>query len=140
MYPAKCWHSGLNLALLRLIGQRVLHFRVGTSHDHDPPPADSETAARKLIEIANAAEAMQDGEHPHRADQRAVSLGRLQPRRVPAGLDRAISRAWLWRHESGTYVKFTEAGPRCSLDQSPYGLEHGNLPFLLPDFFVETLA
>ncbi len=58
MYPAKCWHSGLNLALLRLIGQRVLHFRVGTFYD--PTLADPETAARKLIEIANAIEAVQD--------------------------------------------------------------------------------
>jgi hypothetical protein len=27
-----------------------------------------------------------------------------------AGLDRAIANGWLWMHESGTYVKFTEAG------------------------------
>jgi hypothetical protein len=27
-----------------------------------------------------------------------------------AGLDLAISRGWLWLHESGTYVKFTQAG------------------------------
>jgi hypothetical protein len=24
--------------------------------------------------------------------------------------DRAIAQGWLWRHESGTYVKFSEAG------------------------------
>ena len=27
-----------------------------------------------------------------------------------AGLDLAIARGWLWLHESGTYVRFTEAG------------------------------
>jgi hypothetical protein len=27
-----------------------------------------------------------------------------------AGPALAISRGWPWRHESGTYVKFTEAG------------------------------
>jgi hypothetical protein len=27
-----------------------------------------------------------------------------------AGLDRAIANGWLWLHESGTYVKFTDSG------------------------------
>jgi hypothetical protein len=27
-----------------------------------------------------------------------------------AGIDRAIALGWLWRHESGTYVKFTDSG------------------------------
>jgi hypothetical protein len=27
-----------------------------------------------------------------------------------AGIERAIALGWLWRHESGTYVKFTPAG------------------------------
>jgi len=27
-----------------------------------------------------------------------------------AGIARAIAQGWLWRHESGTYLKFTEAG------------------------------
>jgi hypothetical protein len=27
-----------------------------------------------------------------------------------AGIDRAIAKGWLTRHESGTYVKFTETG------------------------------
>jgi hypothetical protein len=27
-----------------------------------------------------------------------------------AGIDRALDRGWLTRHESGTYVRFTEAG------------------------------
>jgi len=27
-----------------------------------------------------------------------------------AGAQYAIAKGWLWRHESGTYVKFTQAG------------------------------
>jgi len=30
--------------------------------------------------------------------------------RVPAGLDYAIAKGWLWLHESGSYVKLTPAG------------------------------
>jgi hypothetical protein len=30
--------------------------------------------------------------------------------RYRAGLEFAIGRGWLWRHESGTYVKFSPAG------------------------------
>ena len=32
------------------------------------------------------------------------------PAEYGAGLDLAIERGWLWKHESGTYVKFTQAG------------------------------
>jgi hypothetical protein len=32
------------------------------------------------------------------------------PAEYKAGLDRAIAKGWLWLHESGTYVKLTEAG------------------------------
>ena len=31
-------------------------------------------------------------------------------REYRAGIERAIAKGWLWRHESGTYVKFTDAG------------------------------
>jgi hypothetical protein len=27
-----------------------------------------------------------------------------------AALDYAIAKGWLWKHESGAYVKFTQAG------------------------------
>jgi hypothetical protein len=27
-----------------------------------------------------------------------------------AGIERAIALGWLWRHESGSYVKFTDGG------------------------------
>jgi hypothetical protein len=32
------------------------------------------------------------------------------PAEYKAGLELAIARGWLWKHESGTYVKFTQAG------------------------------
>jgi hypothetical protein len=77
----------------------------------DRPYADPERAARKLVEIANAVEAVQDGRifielingpflYEHKAS----------PAEYKAGLDRAIERGWLWLHESGTYVKFTATG------------------------------
>jgi hypothetical protein len=78
----------------------------------DRPFADADIAARKLIEIANDIEAVQDGR---------IFIEKIN---VPffaaggsgddfrAGIERAIARGWLSRHESGTYVKFTEAGAR----------------------------
>jgi hypothetical protein len=32
------------------------------------------------------------------------------PAEYKAALDHALAKGWLWLHESGTYVKFTEAG------------------------------
>ena len=52
------------------------------------PFSDPDVAARKLVEIANGVEALQDG--------------RIY-------VERAIMLGWLWRHGSGTYVKFTDS-------------------------------
>jgi hypothetical protein len=75
------------------------------------PYANPDAAARKLVEIANSVEAVQDGRifielinWPFLHDLKAT------PAEYRAGLDRAIERGWLWMHESGTYVKFTQAG------------------------------
>jgi hypothetical protein len=75
------------------------------------PFADPETAARKLIEIANSVEAAQDGRifielinGPFLFDLKGT------PAEYSAGLGLAIERGWLVMHESGTYVKFTQAG------------------------------
>ena len=73
--------------------------------------ADPEAAAQKLMEIANSVEPVQDGRifielingpflYEHRGG----------PAEQGAGLKLAIERGWLWKHESGTYVKFTQAG------------------------------
>jgi hypothetical protein len=76
----------------------------------DRPFADPEQAARKLIEIANATQSVQDG----RIHIELVNLPFLRAggsvEEYRAGLERAASNGWLIRHESGVYVKFTQAG------------------------------
>ena len=74
------------------------------------PFADPEAAARKLMEIANAVEPVQDG----RIFIELISGPFLfehkgGPAEHGAGLKLAIERGWLWLHESGTYVKLTLA-------------------------------
>ena len=76
----------------------------------DRPYSDPEAAARKLVEIANSVEAVQDGRifielinAPFLFDLKGT------PDEYGAGLRLAIERGWLWKHESGTYVKLMEA-------------------------------
>ena len=72
--------------------------------------ADPDAAARKLVEIANAAEAVQD----ERIAVELINLPFLEAggtaAEYRAGIERAISKGWLWQHMSGSYVKFTPAG------------------------------
>jgi hypothetical protein len=77
----------------------------------DRPYADPEKAARKLVEIANSVEAVMDGRiHIEKINGPFLfEFGGL-PGEYSAGLKLAIERGWLWKHESGTYVKFTQAG------------------------------
>ena len=75
------------------------------------PFADPEAAARKIIEIANDVEAAQDGRiHIEKINGPFLYQLKGTPAEYKAGLDRAISNGWLWLHESGTYVKFTDSG------------------------------
>ena len=77
----------------------------------DRPCANPETAARKLIEIANSVEAAQDGRiFIELINWPFLSEHKGSPAEYKAGLEVAISRGWLALHESGTYVKFTQAG------------------------------
>lgn len=70
-----------------------------------------EAAARKLIEIANSVEAVQDGRiHIEKINWPFLHELKGSPAEYGAGLKLAIERGWLWLHESGTYVKFTQAG------------------------------
>jgi hypothetical protein len=78
----------------------------------DRPYADPEKAARKLIEIANAAEAVQDGRIFIELVNAAFLAAGGSPAEYRAGLERTIAQGWLWLHESGTYVKFTPAGAK----------------------------
>jgi hypothetical protein len=73
--------------------------------------ADAETAARKLIEIANSVEAVQNGRiFIELINGPFLFQPKSSPAEYSAGLNLAIERGWLEMHESGTYVKFTQAG------------------------------
>ena len=77
----------------------------------DRPFADPEKAAHKLLEIANQTEAVQDGRiHIEKINGPFLFRENGPPAEYGAGLAYAIEKGWLWRHESGTYVKFTQAG------------------------------
>ena len=73
--------------------------------------SDPEREARKLLEIANSVEVVQD---------RRIYIELINgpflfresgtPAEYQAGLDLAIERGWLVLHESGTFVRFTQGG------------------------------
>lgn len=75
------------------------------------PYADPEACARKLIEIANSVEAVQDGRIFIELIN-GPTLFELQatPTEYSAGLKLAIERGWLELDRSGTFVRFTQAG------------------------------
>ena len=67
--------------------------------------------ALKILEIAKAIEPVQDGRiHIEKINEPFLYGERGTPAEYGAGLKLAIERGWLWMHESGTYVKLTEAG------------------------------
>jgi hypothetical protein len=75
------------------------------------PFADPEIAARKLIELANAFEPIQEGRiYIEKINGPFLFELKGTPAEYQAGLDCAIANGWLELHESGTFVKFTEAG------------------------------
>jgi hypothetical protein len=75
------------------------------------PFADPEVAARKLLELANAFEPIQDGRiYIEKINEPFLFELKGTPAEYKAGLLRAIEKSSLELHESGTYVKFTEAG------------------------------
>ena len=75
------------------------------------PYADPEAAARKLMEIANSVEPVQDSRiHIEKINWPFLSEFKGSPAEYKAGLDYAIAEGRLWLHESGTYVKLTDAG------------------------------
>jgi hypothetical protein len=77
----------------------------------DRPYADPKAAARKLVEIANSVEAVQDGRiHIELLNGPLLFEHKASPAEYTAGLKLAIERGWIEMHESGTYVKFTQAG------------------------------
>jgi hypothetical protein len=76
----------------------------------DRPFANADVAARKLVEIANGIEAVQDGRiYIERVNAPFLAAGG-SGEDFRAGIVRAIALGWLWRHESGTFQKFTDSG------------------------------
>ena len=75
------------------------------------PLSDPETAARKLIEIANGVEAGQDGRiYIERVNGPFLFEVKGTPAQYLAGLNHAIERGWIEKHRSGTFIRFTQAG------------------------------
>ena len=74
------------------------------------PFSDPDAAARKIVEIANDVEAVQNGRiYIERVNAPFPAVGGTGDD-FRAGIERAIALGWLWLHESGTYVKFTDSG------------------------------
>jgi hypothetical protein len=70
------------------------------------PYADPDAAARKLLEIAQSVEPVQDGRiHIEKINGPMLFQHKATPGEYMAGINRAIERGWLWRHESGTFVR-----------------------------------
>ena len=81
----------------------------------DRPLANADLAARKLIEIANGIEAVQEGRiYIERVNAPFLAAGGTGDD-FRAGIERAIALGWLWLHESGTFVRFTDARARYCL-------------------------
>jgi hypothetical protein len=76
----------------------------------DLPFADADVAARKLVEVASTIEPVQNGRIYIELVNAPLLKAGGSAGEYRAGLDRAIAKGWLMLHESGTYVKFTEAG------------------------------
>ena len=78
---------------------------------NDRPYSDPEKAARKILEIANSVEVVQDGRiYIELINGPFLFREKGTPDEYKAGVDLAIERGWLVLHESGTYGKFTPAG------------------------------
>jgi hypothetical protein len=77
----------------------------------DRPFAAPEAAMRKILEIASTVEPVQDGRiHIEKINWPFLFEHGGKPAEYSAGLKLAIERGLLFKHESGTYVKFTQAG------------------------------
>ena len=77
----------------------------------DRPYSDPEKAARKIVEIANSVEAVQDGRiYIELINGPFLFREKGTPDEYKAGLDLAIERGWLELDRSGTFVRFTQAG------------------------------
>ncbi|MGY8677279.1 hypothetical protein Q2941_05605 [Bradyrhizobium sp. UFLA05-153] len=75
------------------------------------PFAKPETAARKLIEIANGIVPVQDGRiHIEKINAPFLYTLKASGGEFGAGIKDAVERGWLELHESGTYVRLLTGG------------------------------
>jgi hypothetical protein len=74
------------------------------------PLVDTDLAARKLTEIANGIEPAQEGRIFIEVINDAFLKAGGTPDQFRLGIERAVALGWLWRHDSGTLVKFTDNG------------------------------
>jgi hypothetical protein len=72
--------------------------------------AAPETAARRIMEIANSLEPAQGKIYIELINYPMLFQDKASPTEYWAGLQRAIEKGWLKYHESGTFVTFTPAG------------------------------
>ncbi|SFQ20638.1 hypothetical protein SAMN05216330_11920 [Bradyrhizobium sp. Ghvi] len=80
---------------------------------NERPYSDPEAAARKLVEIANGIEALQDGRiHIEKINAPFLSKNGCKATgpEFGTGIRYAIERGWLQVHESGTYVRLVSPG------------------------------
>jgi len=77
----------------------------------DRPFSDPEKAARRLMQHAHAFKPVQDGRiYIEKINAPFLFGDKATAAEHKAGLAFAIERGWLELHESGTYVKLTQAG------------------------------
>jgi hypothetical protein len=77
----------------------------------DRPFADPEKAARRLMQHAQAFEPIQDGRIYIEVPNGPFLFGdKGTPAEYSAGLKLAIERGWLTMHESGAFVRLSQAG------------------------------
>ena len=77
----------------------------------DRPFADPEKAARRLMQHAHAFEPVQDGRiYIEKINGPFLFGDKATPAEYAAGFALAIERGWLELHDSGTFVRFTQAG------------------------------
>jgi hypothetical protein len=89
----------------------VRNLRFVQRRDEQLCDSDTAPAARKLVELANAFEPVQDDRIYNIEKINEPFLFQLKgtPSEYRCGLERAIANGWLAPHECGTFVKLTEA-------------------------------
>jgi hypothetical protein len=75
------------------------------------PFADSEVAARQLVQLASSIEPVQDGRvHIEKINYPFLYTLKGSGREFGAGIRCAVEKGWLELHESGTYVRLLTPG------------------------------